>query len=367
MSNVQKNKFIPDYAVAPGEVLNDYLEDLGMTQAELADRTGLAKKTINEIIKAKSPITPETALKLERALGRPAHFWSNLERNYQDDKARIAEKDRLESHLHWLKNVPVTSMAKLGWISKTKDKSKQLDAVLRFFGIASPEQWHAVWDSNLQVAYRQTDRPDKNIEAISAWLRQGEIQAQQVKCAPFNSKLFQDNLDKIRGLTMEKDPEIFIPALTDLCSAAGVVVVFVPALPKTGIHGATRWIGDKPVMQLSFLFKSNDQFWFTFFHEAGHILKHGRKDIFIEITKLESEKEEEANTFAQDKLIPPAQLKIFLQVNNPPMLLSIENFAKEIGIAPGIVVGRLQREKVLSYKIGNHLKVFYEWGKRDVE
>ncbi|GHV95773.1 XRE family transcriptional regulator [Spirochaetia bacterium] len=297
----------------------------------------------------------------KRALGRPAHFWSNLERNYQDDKARIAEKNRLESHLHWLKNVPVASMAKLGWISKTKDKSKQLDAVLRFFGIASPEQWSAVWDSNLQIAYRQTDRPDKNIEAISAWLRQGEIQAQQVKCAPFNSKLFQDNLDKIRGLTMEKDPEIFIPALTDLCSAAGVVVVFVPALPKIGIHGATRWIGDKPVMQLSFLFKSNDQFWFTFFHEAGHILKHGRKELFIEIAKLESEKEEEANAFAQDKLIPPAQLRKFIQVNNPPVLLSIEIFAKEIGIAPGIVVGRLQKDGIIFWSMGNNLKVFYKW------
>lgn len=91
MNSLHKNRFVPDYLVPPGEVLEDYLEDLGMTQAELADRTGLAKKTINEIIKAKSAITPDTALKLERTLGRPAHFWSSLERQYQDDRTQLAK------------------------------------------------------------------------------------------------------------------------------------------------------------------------------------------------------------------------------------------------------------------------------------
>jgi Zn-dependent peptidase ImmA (M78 family) len=142
-----------------------------------------------------------------------------------------------------------------------------------------------------------------------------------------------------------------------------VIVVFVPALKKTGIHGATRWIGDKPVIQLSFYLKSNDHFWFTFFHEAGHIVKHSRKDLFLEDNKLAGEKEEEANAFAGDKLIPPALLRKFLQNFNPPSLSSIETFAKTIGIAPGIIVGRLQRDRILSWQTGNRLKVYYEWGK----
>jgi HTH-type transcriptional regulator / antitoxin HigA len=118
MSSMQTNRFVHDYLVTPDEVLEEYLEDLGMTQAELADRTGLAKKTINEIIKAKSPITPETALKLERTLGRFAHFWSNLERQYQDDRTRLAEKERLGTYLEWLDKVPVKDMAKQEWIPK---------------------------------------------------------------------------------------------------------------------------------------------------------------------------------------------------------------------------------------------------------
>ena len=83
------NQYLPDYIVRPGEVLEEYLENLSMTQAELATRTGLTKKTINEIIKGKSPITHETALKFERTLGRPAHFWNNLEQQFQEAKSSI--------------------------------------------------------------------------------------------------------------------------------------------------------------------------------------------------------------------------------------------------------------------------------------
>ncbi|MCK5690494.1 HigA family addiction module antidote protein, partial [Myxococcota bacterium] len=156
----------PDYLTTPGEVLEDYLEDLSMTQAELATRTGLAKKTINEIMKAKSPITPETALKFERTLGHTASFWNNLERNYQEDKIRLAEKERLAANLDWLKKFPIRAMVNRGWLTKHKDKVMQLDGLLRYFGIASPAQWEAVWEG-YQVAYRQTQRFEACAESVS--------------------------------------------------------------------------------------------------------------------------------------------------------------------------------------------------------
>jgi addiction module HigA family antidote len=366
MSNMQ-NKYIPDYLVTPGEILNEYLGDAGMTQADLADRMGLAKKTINEIINGKSPITPETALKLERTLGRPAHFWSNLERQYQDDKARITERKSMESYLQWLDNIPVTNMAKLRWIRKPRDKFELLEEVLRFFGIASPEQWNAVWANDLQVVYRQKQKQkqDKRIEIISAWLRRGEIKAQNMQCASYSNKAFQEILDNIRGLTREEDPEVFVPKLIKLCASAGVVVIFVPALTNLGVYGATRWIGTKPVIQLSLYLKSNDHLWFTFFHEAGHILLHGRKGIFLEGNQLDNEKEQAANTFAQDKLIPPVPLQQLIQ-NGRPSLADIERFAETINIAPGIVVGRLQWSGVLPRDTGNHFKVFYRWTDKNI-
>lgn len=358
MANASHNQYIPDYLVTPGEVLEEYLDAYGMSQAELAARTGMAKKTINAIVKGKASITPDTALKLERALGRPAHFWSNLERQFQEDRTRLAEKERLEAHLGWLKKIPVNVMVKHGWLTKQKDKLAQLEEVLRFFGIASPDQWERVWREH-QVAYRQTQRFETCAEAVSAWLRQGAIQARQIQCEPFNRKKFQKALEFSRALTRE-EPQVFMPRLTELCAAAGVAVVFVPELPKTGVSGATRWIGDKAVIQLSLRYKSNDQLWFTFFHEAGHILKHGRKEIFIESNGLDGEKEEEANAFARDKLVPPGELHRFLQHWNQSSK-GIVAFADRIGIAPGIVVGRLQHDGYLPNSHGNNFKVYYSW------
>ncbi len=154
---------------------------------------------------------------------------------------------------------------------------------------------------------------------------------------------------------------LFRSRLADLCAAVGVAVVFVPELPKTGVSGATRWIGDKAVIQLSLRYKSNDQLWFTFFHEAGHIILHGRKEIFIEGNEQSGEKEEEANAFAADKLIPDAALRRFLAKWDGRNLAEVETFADQVGIAPGIVVGRLQHDGVLRRSYGNHLKVFLRW------
>ena len=365
MAETMTNQYIPDYLVAPGEVLEEYLSSFGMTQAELADRTGLTRKTINEIIKGKSPITSETALKLERTVGRPAHFWSNLERQYQEDRSRLAEKERQYSYLKWLENVPVNTMAGLGWIPQHTDKISQLEEVLRFFGVASPEQWRTIWEE-YQVAYRQTQRFETCAESVSAWLRKGEIEAQKIPCAPFDKKRFMEALEEIRGLTREK-PQIFQPQLVKLCATSGVSVIFIPELPKTGVCGATRWLSEKAVIQLSLRYKSNDQLWFTFFHEAGHIVKHGRKDIFIESTEMDGEKEEEANTFARDRLIPFAAFRIFLESWNRRSHAEIVRFAQQIGIAPGIVVGRLQHDGLLLKSHGNKLKIFYCWSNDESE
>jgi addiction module HigA family antidote len=359
MNERSNTGFEPDYLVTPGEILEEYLDSLKMSQVELSARTGLAKKTVNEIIKGKAPITPETALKLERTLGRPAHFWNNLERQYQEDRARIEERARMLQHLEWLKKIPLRAMIKQGWIEETKDKSEQLETVLRFFGLASPDQWQPVWKS--QVSYRQSQRFEKNAHAVSAWLRRGELLAREIGCAPFNRAQFQSCLHQVRSL-MRETTDVFCPKLVDMCRNAGVAVVFVPELPRTGIYGATRWIGGKAVIQLSLRYKSNDHLWFTFFHEAGHILLHGKKDVFIEGDGCEDEREEAANEFAADILIPPNDYTEFVATTQLTET-NITAFARDIGIAPGIVVGRLQHDDLLPPNRGNKLKVFYRWTK----
>lgn len=360
MSKDVKNQFKPDYAVPPGETLLETLEAMGMSQVELAERTGRPKKTINEIIKGKVAITPETALQFERVLGVPASFWNNLERNYQETLARINEQKSLQRQIEWLKKIPLNALIKMGWVKKYSDKVQQLQEVLNFFGVASPDQWEKRWQG-AQVSYHKSAVFQSDPYAIASWLRMGELIAQKIECKPFDSSKFKSSLHEIRKLTIQS-PEVFQSEVVRLCAESGVAGAFVPELPRIRACGATWWMNPaKAVIQLSLRYKRDDQLWFSFFHEAGHIFLHGKKEVFIEDDSSNS-KEDEADKFASDILIPPKKYEQFIQSGRYSKA-AIQKFASELGIAPGIVAGRLQHDDKLHHSHCNDLKKRFEWEK----
>jgi len=173
MESKIQNRYNPDQVSSPGDTLLEVLEERGMTQVELAERTGRPKKTINEIINGKAAITPETALQLERVFNIPASFWNNRERRYREFLAQQEEKKRLQKQVPWLKGIPATAMIKFGWIRRYSDKVEQLREVLNFFAVASPEQWEGIW-LNHQIDFRKSQAFQSDPGAISAWLRRGE-------------------------------------------------------------------------------------------------------------------------------------------------------------------------------------------------
>lgn len=351
----------PDYAVPPGETLSEAIEAIGMTQADLAARTGRTMKTINEIIKGKAPIRPETALQLERVLGTPASFWNNRERNYREALARLGENERLKGQVRWLTELPVRAMIKLGWVRPFKDKVRQLQEILNFFGVASPGQWQELWGGK-EVAFRKSPAFQSNPGAVAAWLRKGEVDATRLRCAPYDESKFRTALSRIRALTVEP-PEIFQSELIRLCAEAGVAVVFTPELPGTRVSGATRWLSpERAMIQLSLRYKTNDHLWFTFFHEAGHILLHGKRDVFLESEKSEDGKEKEADRFASNVLIPATEFQKFVERRGRGQG-DICDFAEKLGIAPGIVVGRLQHDRIIPQSYFNDLKIRLAWAK----
>ena len=358
-----ENQYAPDIVSPPGETLLDILEERDMSQAELARRMGRPHKTINEIIHGKAAITAETALQLERVLGTPASFWNNREQNYRAFLAEQSERERLQLYTDWAQQFPINDMIKLGWITRCSDGVDQVCELLRFFGIASPEQWGEGWASP-SAFYRLARTFDSRQEALAAWLRQGEILAQQIPCQPYDSGAFQQALMEVRQLTTAS-PEVLVAALQNRCAAAGVTTVFVPQVPGARVSGATRWLSStKALIQLSLRYKTDDQLWFSFFHEAGHILLHGKRDMFLEHEDGSGEKEEEADHFAAECLIPGEALKGFLnqQVSDRyPSKRSICAFADDLGIAPGIVVGRLQHDGHIPFTHYHDLKRRFEW------
>jgi len=359
MSTTDTLTFQPDYAMHPGETLAETLEELGMSQVELSQRMGRPLQMISEIIQGKKAITAQTALQLERATGVPANFWNSSQRNYEATLARLEEERGLVPDSSWLTRFPLKALIEKGWIPRLDSPAEQLRAVLNFFGVAGIREWKTLWTAP-EVAYRKSTAFQANPMAAAAWLRQGERIAQQIRTEPYNQEAFIKALYQIRKLTI-CDADVFVPGATDLCRSAGVALVFVPELPGTLAYGATRWLTPtKAVLQLSLRGKADDFLWFTFFHETAHILKHGKRDIFIEApdgaTDEETRrKENEANTFASDFLIPKHALNEFRQ-QRQFTTQAIQRFAAQLGIAPGIVVGRLQHEKLLPRSHLNALK-----------
>lgn len=356
------NQYEPDGVSPPGETLAEILKERQMTQAQFADRTGRTAKFVNEVIKGKASITPTVAIEFQRVLGIPSSFWHNRQRHYEAFLAKKREIKALAKNLGWAQNFPYSGMSKWGWVPETRNNLDRLTGILDFFGVANPGAWSDVWES-INVAYRKSEKLTTDFYALAAWLRKGELVAQNIECDDYDRDRFLSELTDIRSLTV-RDPKVFVPKLSEMCSSCGVAVAFVPELPKTA-SGATRWLSPtKALIQLSLRYKSDDHLWFTFFHEAAHILFHQKKSIFIETGTYDSIQEREANRFAANILIPQKKLNIYVanRPTNKFSMNSIREFAQQMGIAPGIVVGRLQYEDILKRSHCNDLKRKLVWG-----
>ena len=352
---------LSDMPIPPGEILEEELEARGMTQKELAARLGRPAQAINEIIKAKKAITPDTAIGLGKVLGIDAQFWNNLEADYRMTLARNRDRDILTANVKWLDDYPIREMIKRGWIKAGLDKIARLEALQSFLAVdyAEPRVYQKA------VGFRITEAAQRQISlgALAVWLRKGEIDAQGIATADYDEEAFSGALARIRRMT-EQSPKEFIPAISALCAEAGVVFCMVQELPKSGANGATRWLTDrKALIQMSIRKRWADIFWFTFFHEACHLLKH-RTQRQIVIDGLDAdpdmaEIEAEADQFARDFLIAPEEWSDFCDEGNftDPY---IRKFARSVGIAPFIVVGRLQKEGRIGYNQLTDLKQRYQ-------
>jgi len=349
--------FEPDYSVPPGDTLQETIDALDMDQKELAIRTGLTPKTINLIVKGRAPITPDTAVLFERVTGLPARTWNNLESNYREQLAKIEDRRRMEADLEWLRMIPTVEIINRGAIEKQTDKVSLLEVTLKFFGVSNSEAWNNIW-LKPSTSFRKSKCFKNKPGPTATWLRLGELETQKIQTRNYDKEVFKDALSKIRRLTIES-PKVFQSRMVELCCKSGVALVFVPEIKGCPASGVTRWLTpDKALIQMSLRYKTDDHFWFTFFHEAGHVLNDPKKEVFIEDGQEDKEREGQANRFAADFLIPRSRAA---ELSSLKTRKAVVTLAKAIGIAPGIVVGRLQKEGVIKYSYLNDLKQRFVW------
>lgn len=360
MVGVQEKRlgFHPDYAVAPGETLKETVEALGIDQKDLARRTGLSEKHISQIMTGHASVTVETAQKLEMVTGVPAGFWNGLEVAYRQTLAEIEAIHAHEGDIAWMKQFPVRELIRRGKLAEGATHAMTSRNLLAFFGTASVESWKQVWMAP-GVAWRKSKCFDSNPYVAATWLRLGELEAREVQCEPYVAERFRAALRQIRAQTCEPVDKA-IAAARQHCAAAGVAVVLVREIKGCPASGVARWLTPvKALIQLSLRHKTDDHLWFSFFHEAGHILHDPKKQVTIEdLRNRDSEQELAADRFARDMLISPPEAA---RLRNLASATDVKAFAAELGIAPGIVAGRLQHDGLIGYNQMNELKRRLEW------
>ena len=355
----------PDYAAPPGRIIARWMDARDMSPREFAARCGMPVNSAEKIIAGKMPLDADAAVRIEKVTGMTAHMLLNMETSYRLKLSRDAEIKESRAHGAWAKAFPIKRLVSSGYIDKPESTSDTVNKISSFFGIASPKAFGMKRSRN-GVAYRKSSSLKEDDISLIVWLRMGELLAEHDMHPDYDVKEFKKSLKEIRGLTamgLEKS----LPKALELCNDAGVTLAFIKSLPGTNVSGAAWWMSSKaPVIQMSTSHKTDDRLWFNFFHEAAHIFLHkdrlgGTMNAFVDGMGGDgNEIEKEADAWATNFLIKQAAWNKFTSgFKNSEK--EVRQFARQQGIAPGVIVGRLQQERRAPWKHLNHLRKKPNW------
>ena len=339
-------------ATPPGVTIKEQLDDRGMTQKEFAFRMDMSEKHISQLINGEVRLTPAVALRLESVLGVPASFWNNLETRYREKIVQVDEENAMDSDIALSKLFPYTEMVKFNCIAKTTKPVEKVWNLRRYFEVARL----GIIDDLMMpgIAYRRLAVSEKSDYSLAVWAQQAKLQAREKKVSLLNLQKLSNDLPYIRSMTVEQ-PDAFCPKLENELSECGIALVLLPHMKGSFLHGASFNDGNKVVMGLTVRGRDADRFWFSLFHELDHILEQ-----HIDKPYGPSEEDENhADCFARNQLIPIDDYNVFISKKEANRS-SVVEFASEVGIDPGIVVGLLQKDGIIKHNILNELKTKYE-------
>lgn len=337
-------------AVPPGASIKEQLLERGMTQKEFAIRMDMSEKHISKLINGEVNLTMDVARRLEMILGIPATFWCNLEAIYRETLVKVAEENEMDADIEYSKNFPYSEMVKNKWIEDAKKPNEKVTNLRKFFEVSKL----TLIDNSyiLGIACRRLSETEKGDYALIAMAQEAKKEARKKSVEPINVKKLIRSIPEIRALTTTK-PQFFCQRLEQILSECGIAIVFLPGIKGSFLHGATFFDCKKIVIGMTVRGKDADRFWFSLFHEIAHIVNgHINKS-----EGLSSDDEKDADIYATNTLINPDDFNSFTR--NKIDYENIVRFSELQGIAPGIVVGRLQKEGYLRYNQYNNLKEKY--------
>lgn len=358
--------FEPNWASPPGDTISRLATAGNLSVHDLAERIGFEEEVFSAIMEGRVQICDEIAEALSNELGASRQFWIERYNQFLDDKVRIAGSAQTETLSTWGQSFPANALRQLGWLPKGSRGEQLSKDILNFFGCNSIQGWNERYSSGIgQVAFRTSFAFEADEMATLAWLRVGEVQSESLALKKFSANKFKKRLPELKKLCALKRPELFFPKLQQACAEHGVGLVSSKAPTGCRASGAT-WtsVNGNPIILISFRYLSEDHFWFTFFHEAAHVVLHGTDHISVDGGDPSplgaSAVEDEADNFAQDALVA-ADLRDEM-LNAIPTRPHARRIARKAGVTPGIIVGQLQKFGVLQPHQFNDLKRRYKWG-----
>lgn len=338
-------------ATPPGATIKEQLHDRGMSQKEFAARMDMSEKHISQLINGEVQLTPETAVRLEMVLGVPAKFWNNLESIYREKIIKAKAENAMDTDIEIAKQFPYNEMAKFKWVPETRDIKEKVVYLRKYFGVVSLSLLGN--EQITRIACRRLAITDKSDLALMAWAQEAKIKARDIQTSPINIKGLKSVIPEIRKMTV-LEPEKFCPMLKKCLADCGIALVFLPHLKGSFLQGASFMDGKKIVVGLTARGKDADRFWFSLFHELAHIiLGH-----IGQSNGTSEDDEKAADKWSGDTLIKYDDFERFRREGDYSER-NVLKFANDQGIAPGIVVGRMQREGMIEYSMLNNLKEKY--------
>ena len=339
-------------AMPPGATIKEQLLDRGMNQKEFAARMDMSEKHISKLINGEVQLTPETAIRLEIVLGVPAKFWNNLEAIYREKIIKAKAENSLDADMELAKRFPYSEMAKYGWIPRTRESKEKVINLRKYFEVVELSLLES--DQITRIACRRLAITEKSDLALLAWAQEAKIKAREIKTAPINIKRLISSMPEIRKMTVLK-PKEFSPKIRKCLADCGIALVFLPHLNGSFLQGASFVDGNKIVVGLTARGRDADKFWFSLFHELAHIaLGHVGQP-----AGTSEDDEKAADKWSGNILIPYDEFESF-RMDRDYSEMRVLQFAKALGIAPGIIVGRMQSEGMIKYSMLNNLKEKYD-------
>lgn len=352
-----ESTFQPNWVSPPGETIAAILKARAIPLHQFCALIGLGEQQTLGLLNGRHPIDSKLAIRISATVGSTPRFWLERERKFKSNlKALEISRPALEE---WFHTFPIAKMREMGWIPIVKSHAEAPFELLDFFGVSTVEQWREIYVGSLErTRFRTSEAYEDSISATTAWLRRGELIADEMPCRSWNRKSFHSCLSGLKALSIESNPRVFLPELQTECAKHGVAVVVERCPSGCAASGATVMLESKrALLLLSARFLSDDHFWFSFFHEAGHLVLHGEELNLEEAGFLSPEKEAEANEYAQKIILNPEGEEALQSV--PLNKFAIARLARRCNVSKGIIVGQLQNRNRLSHSRFNGFKARY--------